>query len=141
MSLLRNLMGGETHPPLPDDSYAAARLDEVATELQQLAAETRDRLEVVPAEHSAYVFIGKPPKKFGMAWITGGEVANLGELARQRNFSPITLEKIEDELAGAYKRSAAEPRYTLEIGGQDVVVTPSEGLEADVHHIIQELLK
>lgn len=142
MGLLKNLLGGEEHPPLPEDSYAVGRIKDVMPGLRQLVSETNDRFEVVPAEHSAYVFIGKPPKKFGMAWITGDKVANLGELAREKNFSPITLEKIEDELAAAYKRSETDQRYSLTLEeGQEVVVTPSQELETEVNRIIQALLK
>jgi len=141
MGILKTLASGDKHPPLSADHYAAQRVKTVEQELRQLLAETRDRIEVVPALHSAYVFIGKPPKKFGMAWITDGQVANLGELARRKNFSPITLEKIEDELAEAYRRSEADERYSCDIGGETVIVTPSSYLEAEVHRIIQALLK
>lgn len=141
MGLLKNLLGGEELPALPDDSYAVERVQRVMSGLQQLVSETNDRFEVVPAAESAYVFIGKPPKKFGMAWITGDEVANLAELAREKNYSPITLEKIEDELSAAYKRSEAHQRYVVSVDGQDVVVTPSQELENEVGRIIQALLK
>lgn len=141
MGLLKNLLGGEDHPPLPDDSYAVERVNKVMPGLRQLISETNDRFEVVPAEQSAYVFIGKPPKKFGMAWITGDKVENLGELARQKNFSPITLEKIEDELSAAYKRSETDQRYTFQVEDRDVIVTPSQDLEEEVNRIIQALLK
>lgn len=141
MGLLKNLIGGEEHPPLPDDSYAVERVRNVMPGLRQLTEETNDRFEVVPAEDWAYVFIGKPPKKFGMAWITGDTVENLGELARRKNFSPITLEKIEDELRDAYKRSEAEQRYAMQVEGKEIIVTPSRDLESEVNRIIQALLK
>lgn len=140
MGILKTLTGGDKHPPLPEDNYAARRVKEVEQELRQLVSETKDRIEVVPAQHSAYVFIGKPPKKFGMAWITDGQVANLGELAQRKNFSPITLEKIEDELAQAYRQSEIDERYSCDIGGEKVIVTPSTHLESEVHRIIQALL-
>lgn len=141
MGLLKNLIGGEQHPPLPDDSYAVERIGKVMPGLRQLIEETNDRFEVVPAEQWAYVFIGKPPKKFGMAWITGDTVENLGELARRKNFSPITLEKIEDELSDAYKRSETDQRFALDVEGREVIVTPSRDLESEVNRIIQALLK
>lgn len=141
MGFLKNLLGGEDHPTLLEDSYAVERIRNVMPGLRQLVSETNDRFEVVPAAESAYVFIGKPPKKFGMAWITGDEVANLGELAREKNYSPITLEKIEDELSAAYKRSETDQRYVFSVDGQDVVVTPSQDLENEVGRIIQALLK
>ena len=141
MGFLKSLVGAERHPPLPGDSYAAKRVENVLAELRQLASETKGRLEIVPAERSAYVFIGKPPKKFGMAWITDGKVTNLGQLAREKNFSPITLEKIEDQLSAAYKRSQSDQRFTCDISGQEIVVTPSQDLEREVHDVIQALLK
>lgn len=141
MGLLKNLIGGEQHPPLPDDSYAVERIKKVMPGLRRLVAETNDRFEVVPAERSAYVFIGKPPRKFGMAWITDSDVENLGELAKRKNLSPITLERIEDELSAAYKRSEADQRFTATVDEKEVVVTPSKDLETEVNRIIQALLK
>ena len=70
MGILSNIFGKQDeYPPLSADSYANTRLEEVADQLKELIAETSERLEVIPSEHAAYVFIGKPPKKFGLAWI------------------------------------------------------------------------
>lgn len=70
MGILDKLFGGnKDYPPLPEDNEAQAQLSEVRALLEDLARRAPDRLEVVPAEHEAFVFLGKPPKSFGIAWI------------------------------------------------------------------------
>lgn len=141
MSILSSLFGGsEDYPPLPDDNYAVQRLHEVQRQLEGLAREIGERLEIVPTEHAAYVFMGKPPKKFGLAWIHDGKVSNFKTLVEEHGVNPIRLERITEHLREAYKRSRDAPRYKTSIGGREVVVTPSDSLEKEVHDIIEEVL-
>ena len=141
MGLLGNLFGGrEDHPLLPRDNYAHQRLREIDQELRKLAEDTDDRLEVVPSEHAAYVFVGKPPKKFGMAWVHDGKVTNLGALAQERKLNPIKLERIDDALREAYRASEDVERFAYPIDDHELVVTPSKELESRVHDILEELL-
>lgn len=139
MSIFGGLFGGgEDYPPLPDTSYAKDRINAVQNELKRLAAETNDRLEVVPAEQAAYVFVGKPPKNFGLAWIHDGKISNLAILAQERKINPIKRERIDDALRDAYKRSESADRFSVSIADNEYVVTPSESLEQDVHKIIDQ---
>ncbi|MCF8178823.1 MAG: hypothetical protein K9J74_09980, partial [Sulfuritalea sp.] len=88
MGLLDRWFGSTTnYPPLPQDNEAQARLDEVKSQLEELAHRVPDHLEVVPAEHEAFVFLGKPPKRFGIAWIHDGKVSGLKELAADNDLS------------------------------------------------------
>jgi len=140
MGLLSGMFGGkEEHPPLPDDNDARSRIDGVRRELQKLSAETKDRLEVVPSEHAAYVFVGKPPKSFGLAWIHDGKISNLAALAQEKKFNPIKRERIDDELRSAYERSASADRYSYSIEEHNFVVTPSLSLAQEVHRIIDSV--
>jgi hypothetical protein len=142
MGILSNLLGTrEDYPPLSADSYANARLEEVADQLKGLIAETSERLEIVPSEHAAYVFIGKPPKKFGLAWIHDGRTSNFKTLVEEHGVNPIRLERITDHLREAYQQSESTQRYTTSIADRDIIVTPSETLEKEVHEIIDEVLK
>ncbi len=142
MGILGNIFGSrEDHPPLSADSYANARLQEVADQIKGLIAETSERLEIVPSEHAAYVFVGKPPKKFGLAWIHDGRTSNFKTLVEDHGVNPIRLERITDHLREAYQRSASAQRYTTHVAEQKVIVTPSETLEKEVHGIIDEVLK
>ncbi len=142
MGIFGSLLGSrEDHPPLADDSYANARLQEVADQLEGLVADTSDRLEIVPCEHAAYVFIGKPPKKFGLAWIHDGRTSNFKTLVEEHGINPIRLERITDHLREAYQRSASAQRYTTKIAEREVIVTPSQTLEKEVHEIVDEVIK
>ena len=100
-------------------------------------SKTKDRLELIPAEDAAYVIIGKPPKKFGVAWIHDGKVSNFKSLVEEKGVAPTRLESLVGELQKAYEQSAAAERFTASVGGRQVVVTPSEELERAVHHAIQ----
>jgi hypothetical protein len=51
--------GKQDYPPLPADNDAMAKLDEMKAQLEELAKKVNDHLEVVPAEHEAYVYLGK----------------------------------------------------------------------------------
>ena len=67
-------------PAIDPGSTAAERVARVEEQLHDLAGKVKEPLEVVPAEQAAYVFIGKPPKKFGLAWIHDGKVSGLNTL-------------------------------------------------------------
>ena len=88
----------DSYPPLQTDSYASQRVDAVHNELEALISETGERLEVVPAEKAAYVFVGRPPKKFGLAWIQENKVSNFKTLIEDHGVNPIKLERITRQL-------------------------------------------
>ena len=74
MRLLDKLFGRkEAYPPLPAGSEVVDKLDEVKAPLEELAHKVSDHLEVVPADHEAFVFLGTPPTHFGIAWIHDGQ--------------------------------------------------------------------
>lgn len=137
MGLLEKMFGGEKkYPALALDTSVARKLEALKDPLQELSEKVKDPMEVVPTEDSAYVFIGKPPKNFGMAWIEGGKVYNFKTLAEEKGVTQKKLLKIVDELADAYKRSDSESRYSASIGAKVVTVTPSQGLASEVRNII-----
>ena len=83
MSILGKFLGGKRDYPLLDSSTPAAKqLESVRPPLEKLANETKDPLEVVPAEDSVYIFLGKPPKKFGIEWIEEGDKIDLLSMGR-----------------------------------------------------------
>ena len=66
MGMLDRWFGGvKEYPPLAADSQARHFLDEISPELEGLAVDVEDKLEVVPCDHEAFVFIGTPPKRLG----------------------------------------------------------------------------
>jgi hypothetical protein len=138
MGMLDKLFGGKNdYPPLPADNDALARLDRVKPQLEELANRVNDHLEVVPGEQEAYVYLGKPPKRFGIAWLHDGKVDGLNELVDEHNLSQAQVQKLIGALSAAYEHASDAPRYSTEIAGKQVTVIPSGGLGKEVHQIIE----
>jgi hypothetical protein len=141
MSLFGNLFSSKPdYPAIDPSSTAASRVLEVKSQLGELADKTNDPLEVVPAEHAAYVFIGKPPKKFGLAWIHNGEISGLNTLVEEHDLSQPEVAQILNQLREAYERNAKTKRFCITVEDRDVVVTPSTRLEKEVHEIIDKVV-
>jgi hypothetical protein len=141
MGLFGNLFSSKPdYPAIDPSSTAASRIAEVGSQLGELAGKVKDPLEVIPAEHAAYVFIGKPPKKFGLAWIHDGEISGLNTLVEEHGLKPAEVEKVLDLLREAYERNADVSRFCATVQDCDVVVTPSRKLEKEVHEIIDEVV-
>lgn len=141
MSLFGSLFSSKPDYPVIDPSSTAAmRISEVEEQLGELAGRTRDPLEIVPAEHAAYVFIGKPPKNFGLAWIHDGEISGLNTLVEEHGLQPKEVQKVVEELRVAYERNADVNRFCAKVQDRDMVVTPSAKLEHEVHDIIDKVV-
>ncbi len=141
MGLLDKLFGSKVeYPPLPAGDDALVQLDEVKAPLEELAHKVSDHLEVVPAEHEAFVFLGKPPKSFGIAWIHDGKVTGLKEFAEEHQMSQVEMGKLIVRLGEAYQHASEAPRFSAEIGGKQMVIIPSKGLEQEMHQIMANTL-
>jgi hypothetical protein len=141
MSLFGNLFSSKPdYPAIDPSSTAAMRISEVEAQLGELANRTKDLLEIVPAEHAAYVFIGKPPKSFGLAWIHDGEISGLNTLVEEHGLKPPEMAKVVEQLRDAYERNADVSRFCTKVQDRDVVVTPSAKLEHEVHDIIDKVV-
>ena len=141
MSLFGNLFSSKPdYPAIDPSSTAASRIAEVKTQLGELAGQVKDPLEVVPAEYAAYVFIGKPPKHFGLAWIHDGKISGLNTLVEEHGLKPLDVEKVVHQLRHAYERNADVSRFCTTVQDRDVVVTPSTKLEKEVHEIIDKVV-
>ena len=140
MSLFSRLLGKHPdYPPLEESNPAARQLAAIREPLQKLASEVSDPLEVVPSEGTAYVFVGKPPKKFGLAWIHDGKVSNFKTLVEEKGIQPSALRSLLERLTTAYERSDGATRYMSNIGDRQFVVTPCEDLEKTVHEIMDRV--
>ncbi|OGB12659.1 MAG: hypothetical protein A2W72_11420 [Burkholderiales bacterium RIFCSPLOWO2_12_67_14] len=141
MRLLDRFFGSKVaYPPLPADNEALVKLDEVKAPLEELAHKVSDHLEVVPAEHEAFVFLGKPPMNFGMAWIHDGKVTSLKDIAKEHHLSEVEVGELMFRLGQAYQHASEMPRYSAEFGGKQMVVIPSMGLEQEMHQIMANTL-
>lgn len=108
--------------------------------LGQVAEQVKDPLEIIPAEHAACLFMGKPPKRRGLAWIHDGTVSGLNRLVQEHGPEPLQVEKVVDPLRDAYTRNAHVSRFCATLQGRDVVVTPSARLEKEAREIIEKVV-
>jgi len=137
MGLLAGLFGGEKeYPALDGSNPALAGIERNRELLEGFAKRVQDKLEVVPGERGLYIFVGKPPKTFGIVWFHEGVEQNFKLLMKEKGLSAASVQTLSDELRAAYTRTQREPRYTYDVGGRKVVVTPSAELQRDVAQII-----
>ena len=140
MSILGKFLSGKRDYPLLDSSTPAAKqLESVLSPLEKLAKETSDPLEVVPAEDSVYIFLGKPPKKFGIAWIEDGEkIVNFKSLVDEKGLTQDNLQSLSEELRKAYISHQDKPRYVTKISDREVVVIPSASLLNNLKGVVEQ---
>ena len=138
MGMFDKLFGSnQDYPPLPAENDAMARLQELKEPLEELAGKVRDHLEIIPAKHEAYVYLGHPPKRFGIAWIHDGKLDGLKELVDENHLSQAQTTKLISALGTAYEHASDAPRYSAELAGKNVVVIPSRELGQKVHEIME----
>ena len=140
MGFMDKLFGSsKEYPPLNKDDPAAQKIDAMRQPVEKLISEINDPLEVVPGNETTFFFIGKPPKKFGVAWVgKDGNVMNFKSLVEEKGLSMISLERLSDRLKEVYIQHQEEPRYSMTIGTKQVVVTPSENLKSDIRKVIED---
>lgn len=140
MGLLAGLFGGEKdHPPLDRANPVFARIEHNRETLEGFARRVQDKLEVVPGERGIYIFVGKPPKTFGIVWFHDGVEQNFKLLMKEKGLSAAAVQILSDRLREAYARTQAQPRYSYEVAERKVTVTPSAELERDVARIIDSI--
>ncbi len=124
------------YPELGADSPVAGQINAVKEPLKTLMSQVSDPLEVVPADGQAYVFIGKPPKKFGVAIIEGGEVQSFVAAAKEKGLEQIRIQRLNEQFRDAYIQNQDAQRYKLNIAGKEIVVTPCAELAQEVTQIM-----
>lgn len=129
----------ESYPALGPGNRAAEQLANIQGCLENLVDEIPDNLEVIPGDDAAYVFIGKPPKKFGVAWIEEGEIKNFQTVVKEKGIQPMVLQGVIDQLRATYEKNKDVDRYTTVIHGKTIVVTPCEELEHEVADLIRKI--
>jgi len=140
MGFLDKLLGSsKEYPPLDNNDPAAEKIEAMRQPVEKFVAEISDQLELVPDDETVFFFIGKPPKKFGVAWVgKDGKVVNFKSLVEEKGLSMISLEKLSDRLKEIYIKHQGEPRYSISVRDTSVVVTPSETLKTDIRQVIED---
>ena len=127
------------YPELDSGNPVANQVHEFDGPLQDLMGQISDTLEVVPADDHAYVFIGKPPKKFGVALIEDGSVQSFIAAAKEKGLDQAKIQMLNEQLRDAYMHSMDAQRYKTSVAGKDVVVTPSLQLDQEVKQIMSSM--
>lgn len=127
------------YPELGSDSPIAEQVHGFDESIKSLMNQVSDPLEVVPADDHAYVFIGKPPKKFGVAAIEEGQVQSFLTVAREKGLDQATIQKLNEQLREAYMHNMDAQRYKTRVAGKEVVVTPCEQLDQEVKKIMSRI--
>ena len=130
--------GKKDYPALDGTSMAADRIEKIRDQLESLSKRVHKPLEVIPGEEGSYIFIGKPPKDFGVAWIEGDKLHNFKTLVDDEGVSPQELTRISEGLRKAYEQNQDDARFTTKIGNKEIVVTPSEQFRTQVREIIHQ---
>lgn len=138
MGILDRMFGHHpAYPPLPAEGPAHDHLEAVRAPLDDLAHRVSDPLEVVAADGEAFVFLGKPPKRFGIAWLHDGKIVGVKEMVAEGHLSQADAGRMISEIGDAYAATDAAPRYLASIGGREVTVIDSDELEHQVHRIVE----
>ena len=127
------------YPELGSDNPAADQVHEFDGPLQELMGQVSDMLEVVPADDHAYVFIGKPPKKFGVAMIENGAVQSFIAAAKEKGLDQAKIQMLNEQLRDAYMHNMDAQRYKTSVAGKEVVVTPCLQLDQEVRQIMSSM--
>jgi hypothetical protein len=127
------------YPELDSDNPVADQVHEFDGPLQELMGQVSDTLEVVPADDHAYVFIGKPPKKFGVAMIEDGAVQSFIAAAKEKGLDQAKIQMLNEQLREAYMHNQDAQRYKIRVAGKEVVVTPCLQLDQEVKQIMSSM--
>ena len=141
MGILNKLFGSKQpdYPALNPESEAGRLAHEVKPVLDKLADDLGDRMEVVPSTETTYVFCGRPPNAFGLVWIHNGQTENLKNVVEREKMSLPKATALIERLAIAYDHSQDAERYTMDVSGNTVIVTPSKALHDEVEEIVQRI--
>lgn len=141
MGFFDSLFGGgkKEYAPLDASSPAAQLIGNMQQPIEDYVKATDDTMEIVPTDDTAYVYLGKPPSQFGIAWIEkDGKVNNFKTLISEKGINENKITRMVGLLRKAYEDSQSTTRYSHEIGGKKIVVAPCEDLAATVKKVIDE---
>jgi hypothetical protein len=130
MGVLDRIFGGSTtqHPALDPASPVAVRLTPFTNQLEKIAGATRDGIEAVPQRDSLFVFVGHPPKAFGVVRYRAQGEDNLIQLMREAKLSMVQVQEISDQARSAYVEHQGAPRFTHQVGRRAIIVIDCEPL-------------
>ncbi|UCG77517.1 MAG: hypothetical protein JSV21_08000 [Nitrospirota bacterium] len=140
MGLLGNLFGKDDMPELGSEVPVYSTIQGFQKHLKVLTENIPGDMELVPYEDKVYVFIGKPPKQFGFAWIDDKYVNNLIGVAKEKGISKEDLGKISEDLRQTYiKNKDSMQKYIWNADDARMIVNVSDGLGQQLKTIVDNI--
>jgi hypothetical protein len=136
MGILDGLFGPK-HPPLPETDPAVLRLGDAGEEFESFVAKANDKLEVVTGEGPIYLFVGKPPKAFGVVWFDNGERHDVRSMMDSGTLTPQVAGQLARDFGDIYVSHSTDDRYSYAIAGHAVTVTPSPELHNELSQAVE----
>ena len=129
---------GPKYPELAADHPANDQLSGQGEVFESFVSRANDTIEVIPGAGPLYVFVGKPPKVFGIVWFEDDEQFDVRSQVERRAMTRESAAALVGALGRIYAGRAADERFAHRIDGHAVTVTPSTELYAEVHQAVQD---
>lgn len=129
-------MFGSKHPPLPEADPAIAKIAAQNPGFESFVASANDRIEVLAGDGPLYVFVGKPPKAFGIVWFIDGERHDVRSEMESKAMTRDSAAGLVQQLGGVYSNHGGDGRFSHKVGNHAVTVTPSSAFYDEVHEAV-----
>lgn len=127
-----------TYPVLDQSSAAYQRIQKHRAKIEPFFQRVNEKFEMIPMDDAVYVFVGKPPSAFGLAWFSGGKEHNLKSFMQDHGLSPQKVQILSDKLRDIYVGFQSAERFSITLGGKTITVTPVDGFGQAVAKVIEE---
>lgn len=129
-------MFGPKHPDLDPQSSAASQITDQGQVFEAFVSSANDRMEAIPGDGCLYVFVGKPPKAFGLVWFDGDGRHDVRSMMEHRAMTRDAASLLVQELPAMYSRYDEEARFAHKVGGKSIIVTPSAAFHAELQQAV-----
>ena len=139
MGFLNKLRGkADDLPVLDPDIPEHGIMEGFRKHVKVLLENVEDSIEVLPYNDKAYVFIGKPPKKFGFMWIDDKYINNLKGVVKEKGLSTADLGRISEDIRNVYlNNSDMIKKYSWNVDNAQVVAISSDSLGKGLQTIVE----
>ena len=139
MGFLDKFMGkDQAYAALDQSSAAYQRVQKHRTMIEPFFQRVNEKFEMIPTDDAVYVFVGKPPSAFGVAWFRDGKEHNLKSFMQEHGLSPQKVQILSDKLRDVYVSFQSADRFSITLAGKTITVTPVDAFGQAVAKVIQE---
>ena len=128
----------QTYPSLDQSSAAYQRVQKHRAMIEPFFQRVNEKFEMIPTDDAVYVFVGKPPSAFGVAWFRDGKEHNLKSFMQEHGLSPQKVQILSDKLRDVYVNFQSADRFSISLAGKTITVTPVDAFGQAVAKVIQE---